>query len=141
MVDDNLTDKERILKLEVMFGQHINRVDSYHHDGQQKMEKIFEKLDNIPSEDKIFRMFAEQGEKLAKGLIKQIDEAKVDIKELKGDVEKAQKEAEKANSEIKFAKRQGYIFASIATSFCLFISWLIDAKDKIASFFKWGSSV
>jgi len=133
-MSNKLTNKERIQTLEINFKHKLERDDSHHYNTQQKIEKVYNKLENIPTEDSIFRMFSEEGEKLAKGILKQVDEAKEDIKDIKKEVGKAKEKIKDATNEINFAKRQGYVFAAIVVSISAIIMWFLDVGSKIKGF-------
>jgi hypothetical protein len=63
--------------------QIVERMDSHFNDTKQQHQKIFNKLDQMPDEDRMVRLFAQEGEKLARGLIKRDDEQQEDIDGLK----------------------------------------------------------
>lgn len=69
----------------------VERMDSYHNDSKQRHDKIESMVSALPSEDKIFRMFREEGEKLAKGLINRDEKQQEELNELKTDISAAKK--------------------------------------------------
>ena len=66
--------------------QIVEKIDSHFQNTKVQHEKIFQKLEAMPNEDRIIRLFAQEGEKLARGLIKRDDEQQKDIDEIKTDI-------------------------------------------------------
>lgn len=62
--------------------QIIAEMTSHFHNQKQRDEKIFKKLEEMPDEDRMVRLFAREGEKLAQGLIKKDDEQQKQLDEL-----------------------------------------------------------
>jgi hypothetical protein len=79
MSNKDFTDGERLLMLEQFNAESVKRTDSHHLEMQRKLNKIDDNIEGFPTEDAIFRLFSKEGDKLAKGLIKQIDEVKADV--------------------------------------------------------------
>jgi hypothetical protein len=101
----------------------VERMGSFHHDNKQRFDKIDSKFDEfknllaqMPTEDKIYRMFSEESKQTALGIMRHIE--RVDNKAIE-----ALDSANTANSELNFAKRQGYIFAGTITSIGGIIAW------------------
>lgn len=99
-------DKIKIAEHEIKINQIVERIDSHFHNTKQQHDKIFLKLEQMPTEDRILISFSKEGEKLAKGILEQ-------VKDVKGIAVKAQEIAEGAENEIKFAKRVWLGFAAI----------------------------
>lgn len=107
MSDSKLTELEvRVKASELNILHIVERLESYHHDDRQQHQKLLQKVESLPTEDKMAVIMRNECEKLAKGLIKQIDEAK----EIAHEAKEIAKETE---NEIKFAKRLGYGFAGL----------------------------
>lgn len=73
-----LDSKTHALKIEEI----VRRMDSYHYDNKQKLDKLEDKIDMLPSEDRIMVLFKNEGEKLAGGLIKKDDEQQKKIDDI-----------------------------------------------------------
>jgi len=67
---------------------HINqiadKIDSHFENTRLQHQKLFDRLEQMPDEDRIMRIFAAEAEKLAKGLTKRDDEQQVELDALKG---------------------------------------------------------
>jgi len=92
MNEDKLHEIElKTLTNTLHIGQIKDSIDSHFENTKLQHQKIFDKLDQMPDEDRIMRLFAEQGEKLARGLIKRDDEQQSDIDGIKNEISGAKK--------------------------------------------------
>jgi formyltetrahydrofolate synthetase len=83
-MEEKLSDlKLKTATHELKIEEIVRRIESYHHDHKQEVKYIKTLLEGLPNEDKIFRMFSEEGRKLAEGLIKRDDKQEIDIDNLK----------------------------------------------------------
>ena len=76
-----MSDIERIHELELKQAEQdikvtdvVRRMESHFNDQRQQNQRIYDKLDKLPTEDRIIVLFRNEGEKLAAGLIKRDDE-------------------------------------------------------------------
>lgn len=83
MSDEEITDLRIASKTQALqIGHIVERMESHFNDTKQQHQKIFAKLEQMPDEDRMVRLFAIEGERLAKGLIKKDDEQQKDIDDL-----------------------------------------------------------
>lgn len=105
MTDDKLHEIElRTQKNSLDINHIVDRMDSYHFNHNTKLTKVQDKLDSLPTEDRIAVIFNKESEKLARGILKQVDEAKLHIKEQKDMIESLEKLREKDSGFISGAK-------------------------------------
>lgn len=82
-IDENIAELQIESKTQALQIKHIvERIDSHFNDTKQQHKKIFDKLEQMPDEDRMVRLFAREGEKLAQGLIKKDDEQQKQLDEL-----------------------------------------------------------
>ena len=71
--------------------QIVEKIDSHFQNTKVQHEKIFQKLEAMPNEDRIMRLFTQEGEKLAKGLIKRDDDQEKKINDISNEITGAKK--------------------------------------------------
>ena len=114
----DITDKVQDLELKTNTNTlHLSdfgrRIDSYHLEQKEKLNKLDKKLESIPTEDAIFRMFSKEGEKLARGILKQVDEVKKDVTGANDKVYHLETHKNEVKGLISGAKWQaGYVFTA-----------------------------
>ncbi len=84
MSEDKLHDLElKTLTNTLHIGQIADKIDSHFENTRLQHQKLFEKLESMPDEDRIIRLFTQEAEKLARGLVKKDDEQQEEIDGLK----------------------------------------------------------
>jgi len=75
MTEDKYHDLDlRTLTNTMQIKELVGRIDSHFENAKLRDSKIFDKLEQMPDEDRIVRLFATEGRILAGGLIKKDDE-------------------------------------------------------------------
>jgi chromosome segregation ATPase len=118
---------EKIHKIELDVVKHTeqitnlsNQVEGYFDTLSEQHKTILGKLEIMPNEDRIIRLFAQEGEKLARGLIKRDDEQAEQLKSAKADIDAVKNEITATKKAMKYVHALiGTVCAGIGT----YIGW------------------
>lgn len=97
---------------------------SHKEDIYKKIDALTAKFESLPDRNEMAVIFAREGEKLAGGILKQVDKVDARVNDAFDKVGKAHDKADEAHDRLNAVKNQGYGFAACVTIITTFLGYL-----------------